>query len=145
MTLILPPPPDRYNPTYMDEVNRALADADADNVKLLANVDLPHSLTVAKRVSFAFQTFGANDATPSVASGRNFATANTSATTITDFDDAKDGQEIVVWINDANTTIDFTSSGLKGNGGVDWSPASGDHMRCTYNGTDWLCEVFDNT
>lgn len=89
--------------------------------------------------------FAAQDATPSVQGGTLFQTANTSATTITDFDEGATGQEIIVKINDAFTTIDFTASGLKGNGGVDWSPASGDHMRCWYDGTDWLCEVFDNT
>ena len=85
------------------------------------------------------------DATPSVANGTYFVTANTGATTITDFDDAVLGQEIIVEIGDANTTIDFTASGLKGNAGVDWSPTTGDHMRCVFNGTDWLCEVSDNT
>lgn len=83
------------------------------------------------------------DATPDVSNGRIFVTANTGGTTITDFDGAATGQEIVVEIADANTTIDFTSSGLKGNGGADWSPGSGDFMRCYFNGTDWLCSVHE--
>ncbi len=53
-------------------------------------------------------TFADADATPSVAGGgKVFITANTGATTITDFDDGRAGQEIVVIINDGNTTIDF--------------------------------------
>lgn len=89
--------------------------------------------------------FNANDATPSVSGGSYFRTANTNPTTITGFDDGVTGQEVIVEINDANTTIDFTGTTLKGNGGSDWSPTTGDHMRCFYNGTNWLCEISDNT
>ncbi len=92
----------------------------------------------------SFTAFADGDATPSVANGTKFQTANTSPTTITDFDDGFEGQTITVWIDDANTTVDFTASGLLGNGGADWSPASGDHMTCVYNGTDWLCDVSEN-
>lgn len=94
------------------------------------------------------QTFTDQDATPSVLTtlqNKLFVTSNTMATTITDFDDGRVGQVIYVVIGDANTTIDFTSSGLKGNGGSDWSPADGDHMTCVYDGTDWYCNVSDNT
>ena len=94
---------------------------------------------------FTRRAFAEDDATPSVAAGSYFVTANANATTITDFDDGVTGQQIIVEIGDANTTVDFTSSGLRGNAGVDWSPTTGDHMRCVYNGTDWLCEVSDNT
>lgn len=88
--------------------------------------------------------FTDQDATPSVlttAGNTVFKTANTVATTITDFDDGYVGQVIHVIINDANTTVDFTSSGLIGNNGADWSPSSGDAMTCFYDGTDWYCDV----
>lgn len=101
--------------------------------------------TCQGRHSSPFVTFDADDATPSVAGGKNFATANANPTTITDFDDGVDGQEILVKITDANTTIDFTGSGLEGNAGVNWTPATGDFMRCTYNGTQWSCSVHDTT
>ena len=91
------------------------------------------------------RTFPANDATPSVKDGKVFKTANTVATTLTDFDSAEKGQTITVVINDANTTIDFTGSSLKGNAGVDWSPAQYDSMICTFDGTYWYCAVLDNT
>jgi hypothetical protein len=94
------------------------------------------------------QVFTDQDATPSVlttAGNKLFKTGNTVGTTITDFDDGRVGQVIYVIIDDANTTIDFTSSGLKGNGGSDWSPSSGDHMTCIYDGTDWFCDISDNT
>ena len=88
------------------------------------------------------------DATPSVRTNLNnqlYKTANTGATTITDFDDGFISQKINVIIGDANTTIDFTASGLKGNVGVNWSPTTNDHMVCIYDGTDWFCQVSDNT
>lgn len=51
------------------------------------------------------RTFPANDATPSVGYANSFQTANTGATTITQFDDGRNGQEIAVRANDANTTV----------------------------------------
>ena len=69
-------------------------------------------------------TFDANDATPSVANGVIFATANTEATTITDFDDTEgDGHRIMVLINDAYTTIAHDSAKIE---------MPGDHNR-TFN------------
>lgn len=91
------------------------------------------------------QDFTANDLTPSVAQGHYFKTANTSAKTITMFDGGFTGQVIRVIINDANTTVDFTGTHLKGNGGGDWTPSSGDHMTCLFDGTNWYCDVSDNT
>jgi hypothetical protein len=95
--------------------------------------------------SVMFRAFTSLDATPSVKGGVCFKTANAGATTITDFDDGIDGQEITVVIDDANTTVDFTSTNLKGNAGADWTPAQYDHMVCTYDGTYWYCRVSDNT
>lgn len=93
----------------------------------------------------ASSAFSANDATPSVANLWFVRTANTAGTTITAFDDGIRGQEIVVIINDANTTIDFTGTTLKGNGGADWTPTTGDHMTCIFDGTNWYCRISDNT
>ena len=132
-------------PDYLRKLTHTIEQADSQNLKRTGDLDHPHSLIVRARQIHPFKTFTAADATPSVLAGRNFVTANTGATTITDFDDGTDGQEIVVEIGDGNTTIDFTGTNLTGNGGSDWSPADGDHMRCVYNGSAWLCEVFDNT
>lgn len=88
------------------------------------------------------KTFTANDATPSVALGGDFyQTNNSSSTTITMLDNGYVGQEVHILINDANTTVDFTGTNLKGNNGADWTPASGDWMVCKFNGTNWYCEV----
>jgi hypothetical protein len=93
----------------------------------------------------AFQTFTDQDATPSVANGRNFKAANTVATTITAFDSGFNGQEINVVFTTANTTIDFTGTALEGNAGSDWAPAANDHMTCIYDGTNWFCRISDNS
>lgn len=93
----------------------------------------------------AVVSFATLDATPDISQGRVFKTANAGATTITDFDGGENGKKIWVIIGDTNTTIDFTGSGLKGNVGVNWSPTTDDHMTCVYDGTDWFCDISDNT
>ena len=114
-------------PTFRSSVERAFGE-----------IELLEVPVILPRVTIADQ-----DATPTVDGYAYLVTANTVATTITDFDDGVVGQEIVVEIGDANTTVDFTASGLKGNTGVDWTPGSGDFMRCIYNGTEWLCSVHE--
>ena len=81
------------------------------------------------------------DTTPTVLNTYVLRTANTGATIISDFDDGYDGQEVTVIINDNNTTIDFTSTNLKGNGNSNWSPVQTDSMRCVKTGTIWYCQV----
>lgn len=89
-------------------------------------------------------TFADADTTPSVLNAEMFYTNNSGATTITGFDDGYVNQQITVIIGDSNTTVDFTASSLKGNGGVDWSPSENDHMTCIYNGTYWFCAISEN-
>ncbi|MBI2401109.1 MAG: hypothetical protein HYV23_08675 [Deltaproteobacteria bacterium] len=89
-----------------------------------------------------------DDATPSVAVGgkrHSFKTQSVNPTTITAFDDGVVGQEITVIFADANTTIDFTGTNLKGNGGVDFAGAAGDVMTGIFDGTNWYFQVHDNT
>ena len=92
----------------------------------------------------AIVAFAASDATPSVAGGTVFKTANALATTITMFDSGVEGQTIMVWVNDANTTFDFTGTNLLGNAGADWSPTTGDSLQATFTGTQWLCRISKN-
>ncbi len=97
---------------------------------------------IADNVWDTVGTFTADDATPSVSGGFNvYKTANANPTTVTMLDGGYTGQRVTIIIDDANTTIDFTGTNLKGNGGADWSPAGGDFMVCTFDGTDWYCEV----
>lgn len=89
--------------------------------------------------------FDADDATPSVAKGNMFHTYNGNSTTITDFDGGAEGQKIIVLIQDAKTTVDFTGTNLYGNAGVDWSPTTNDWMEAFYYGGKWYCTVHDCT
>ena len=75
----------------------------------------------------------ANDATPSISGGVSFKTANSSATTITDFDDGVAGQIITLRAADANTTIDgdLTCTGMT------IPLIAGDTLQWVYDGSAW--------
>ena len=112
----------------------------------LLTLDSDGDIEVSGRIHHnSVVSFAAGDTTPSVANGNVFKTANTGATTITMFDDGVAGQKITVIIGDGNTTLDFTGTNLKGNGGADWPSTTNDHMTCIYDGTNWYCDVSDNT
>jgi parallel beta-helix repeat protein len=98
-------------------------------------------------VSNNIKLFTDGDSTPDVSDGVSniYRTANTTPTTITDFSNGYQGQVINVLIYDANTTIDFTGTPLKGNNGVDWVPSDRDWMQCTYMSGYWYCSVHDTT
>ena len=110
-----------------------------------ANFDLDGKTLIDPVYKHTPVTFTSQDATPDVSSGTVFKTANTSATTITMFDSALDGQTIWVLINDVNTTIDFTGTNLKGNAGADWSPTTGDTIQAVFINPNWYCRISDNT
>lgn len=91
-------------------------------------------------------TFADGDTTPSISRGSFFATANTSPTTITDFDDAvaTTGQEFFLRFDDANTTLDLSgNANMVGNNGVDFTGAVNDWVRATSVGGIWFVEVFE--
>ena len=119
------------------------------NTSADVRIDPPDAVISGNRFGASASTlvhsFTSTDATPSVKGRNAFKTANASATTITALDDGVEGQQVTVLINDANTTIDFTGTTLKGNAGGDWSPGSGDHMVCTKIGSNWYCQISDNT
>ena len=106
----------------------------------------PASWNTTAGTNGLIESFTAGDATPSVR-GRTFMqTANTSGTTITDFDEVQPGKTYHILVNDTNTTIDFTSTSLKGNAGVDWSPTTGDTLTIwSPDGTTIYCDISDNT
>jgi len=91
------------------------------------------------------QTFTNGDTTPSVLCDKHFLTANLGATIITMFDNGYRGQQIKIIFGDAVTTLDFTGTNLKGNAGVDWTPASGDWLEAVFDGTNWYCSCHDCT
>ncbi|MHC4104603.1 MAG: hypothetical protein ACYSR9_06655, partial [Planctomycetota bacterium] len=85
-------------------------------------------------------TFTDADTDPSIKSSVNWATANTGATTIDDFDDGIAGQIIIIRVADANTTFDFTTSSLKGNAGSDYAATENDLLKFyTPDGATWYC------
>jgi len=90
-----------------------------------------------------FATFTDGDTTPSVAGNNYFKTANTGATTITDFGDpSTNGHEITIDFGDALTTIQ-ASANIRLQGGVtsptnDYGPSvAGVSLTLYYNGTQW--------
>lgn len=88
-----------------------------------------------------FQTFTDGDTTPSVQGGDYFYTANTGATTITDFDGGNYGDRFTIVVNDPYTIIDFSASGIKGNNGIDFVSSSGDTLNCFSDWQHYYCDV----
>jgi hypothetical protein len=92
-----------------------------------SGTSFPRSPVIRGSISFGTATtLSDGDTTPSVSGDANFLTANTGATTISRFDDLIAGELFYVLIDDANTTFDFTTSNLYGNGGSDYSAAEND-------------------
>lgn len=110
-----------------------------------AEIDMDGHLVTDGIYKNTVVTFTSADATPDVSTGTVFKTANTAPTTITMFDGGVAGQVIWVLINDANTTIDFTGTNLKGNAGVDWSPTTGDSLQAVFISPSWYVRISDNT
>ena len=88
-----------------------------------------------------FNVLTANATAPNVSNGKFHRTNNNTATTINGFSNTFIGKEFWIQINDSNTTIDFSASALKGNGGVDLVAKVGDSLFCVYTGTSYLCNV----
>jgi hypothetical protein len=82
---------------------------------------------------------------PDVSTANAFVTANTAPTVISAFTGGQNGQQITVGFGDTNTTVDFTGTSLRGNGGVDWTPAVGDSMICSRISAIWYCQISNNT
>jgi hypothetical protein len=126
------------------EFNNILSNPSSLISPLTANLDAAFYTIKDGVYRNTVQTFVASDTTPSVAGGTVFKTANAAPTTITMFDSGVDGQFIYVLINDANTTIDFTGTNLKGNAGADWSPTTGDSLECFFVNPSWYCRISKN-
>ena len=77
----------------------------------------------------------ANSATPSVLLGSYFTSSNT--VTYTNFTKAPTGKWVKVVVASGTPTLDFSSSNLKGNGGVDITLKAGDSWDMFFDGTNW--------
>jgi hypothetical protein len=79
-------------------------------------------------------TFTNGDTTPSVSGGYFFVEANTGATTITNFDDAQDGQEIPILFTTGNTTIQDNAN-IQLVGGANFVGSANDILKLKRVGT----------
>lgn len=122
----------------------AVACSDAPVGNWIEAVDCKYT-DVTSKADANIKIFTDEDATPDVSIGKLFKTTNTAETTITMFDGGTKYKTIRIIFGDALTTIDFTGTNLKGNAGVNWTPASGDWMEATFDGTNWYCSVHDCT
>ena len=86
-------------------------------------------------------SFSANDTSPSVAGGTAFSTSNSTSTTVSTFDNGVVGQQILVLVGDGNTTFNFSTSNLKGNGGVNWAAPVNSSLQAYFDGTNWRCVI----
>lgn len=82
-------------------------------------------------------TFADGDTTPSVSGGNSFKTANTSPTTITNFDDGALTQRININILDTNTTI-ANNATIDLRNGNDYVGNVGDCLNLGWDGTKWV-------
>lgn len=82
--------------------------------------------------------FTDGDTTPDVSASSFFKTANTGATSITDFDTETIAKVIVIKIEDANTTFVHGANKIYLSGAANWTPASGDTLTLLFDGTDYF-------
>lgn len=82
-----------------------------------------------------FITWTDGDTTPSVLNGQNFKTANTGATTITTFDEGREGQRILIVFTDANTTVSEASNIRLS---AAFTSTADDTMELVYDGSVWF-------
>ena len=77
-----------------------------------------------------------NSATPSVANARNVVLANSSATTITNLTNGKEGQQVTLYFDNGNTTISLANFFLAG--GVNFVGTQYDTLTLVKRGTNWF-------
>lgn len=140
-----------WNPS--DILTATALNGEFDNIlnnaaSLISPATTHFDLNGKKLIDAVFQntpvTFTDGDTTPDISGGSVFKTANTSPTTISFFDSGVAGQRIWIVIGDVNTTIDFTGTNLSGNGGTDWTPASGDMLHAVFISPIWYCTLTSN-
>ena len=87
-------------------------------------------------ISNPFVTLTASDTTPSVASYSNLKLSFTTSTTVTNFDDGRDGQEIFLLAGNTNTVLQH-GSGLVLAGADDFHMGTNDTLTMRYTSTYW--------
>lgn len=99
-------------------------------------VTLSTTLDLTGPTNFTWNTFADGDTTPDISAGTFFKTANTGATSITDFDGNTDCW-IVVKAGDGNTTIVHDGTKISLQGAIDITLASGDVIEFLEDGGVW--------
>lgn len=89
-----------------------------------------HHVSMASRTE-KIAPLGDGDTTPSVMNHDFYYVYNTNATSITNFDDPMDGQEIEILFTNGNTTI-LNNANIQLGGSANWNPALGSMLRLKY-------------
>jgi hypothetical protein len=82
-------------------------------------------------------SFTDGDTTPTVGAGNSFVTANTGATSITNFDDGQAGQYLHIVFGDANTTLVHNVTKINLTSDSNWNFATNDAILLIKKGTVW--------
>jgi hypothetical protein len=80
-------------------------------------------------------------ATPSVAHGLLWFTANDAPRIYTSFLGGSPNQEISIRVADTKTTFAFGRGNLRGNASTSYTASPGDLLSCLFDGTNWTCEI----
>jgi hypothetical protein len=93
-------------------------------------------------MGLGIQDFADGDTTPSVNGYKNFRTANTGSTVITNLDDGYVGKRVKIFINDTNTTFDFDSAFLLGPGAGQQTFSVGTIINAVLDDANlWYCTI----
>jgi len=103
-------------------------------------VGLASSLTLSGPTNVVWYALTDGDATPDVSAGTYFETANTGATSITDFDGATDAK-IALKAGDALTTIVHDAAKIALQGGIDITLNANDIMSFVERSGVWYEEA----
>lgn len=123
-------------------IAQGTVDTEMDPITYNELVDAINNLTAGISPD-GVDTFTDGDTTPSVSGNDSFKTGNTAPTTITDFDDGTEGQEIRIEFCDTDTTIKASASIVLQGGQTspdqDFGPSAVyDILKLYYNGTRWV-------
>ena len=92
---------------------------------------------VAGGTSHHVATATVGDATPNISTGRLWRVANTSNTTITNFDNAVDGQLVTLHFTNSNTTLQSNAS-VALSTGANFSATTDDTITLQFSSNKWV-------
>jgi hypothetical protein len=138
---IVPGSGDRILPRTIASPNKLRCTAGKSATMLLKSVDQTiwsmDNLDIRWYDGNQNQLFVDGDTTPDIRGSSFYTTQNTGSTIISNLENGFKGQEIIIKINDDNTTF-ANGANLTGNYGFSWRSITGDEIRAVYNGSSWL-------